>query len=250
MINVIEKAKKSSLLSIILALAATVLVIELSDLIANPVSGFLKQHFELNFYTGNVISKFFMLLFSVLAILLINGGKLTNFGFNIPHKFGYIRLVLLTIGIAIASFIVGSILFIVILNSVFPIDSIGGSTMGFPEQQSLLEIILTVWIWSSLCEEVLTRGLLQGVIQHFNSKKFLRLSLPVWISGIFFGLMHTSLIYGGMSFWFVAFVVFNTSIIGLLAAYYREKTGSIFPAFLVHVLANIVGFMPSIIFNA
>ncbi|HDP55558.1 MAG TPA: CPBP family intramembrane metalloprotease [Bacteroidetes bacterium] len=249
MINIVEKAKSSSLLSFILALAATVLVIELSDLIANPVSGFLKQHFELNFYTSNVISKFFMLLFSILAILLINGGRLKGFGFKMPSKFGYVRLILLTIGIALASFIFGSILFIVILNSVFPIDSIGGSTMGFPEQQSLLEIVLTVWIWSSLCEEVLTRGLLQGVIQHLYSKKFLRLSLPVWISGIFFGLMHTRLINGGMNFWFVAFIVFNTSIIGLLAAYYREKSGSIFPAFLVHVIANIVGFMPSLFVN-
>jgi membrane protease YdiL (CAAX protease family) len=249
MINVVEKAKGSSLLSIILALAATVLVIELSGLIANPVSEFLKLNFELNFYTGNVITKFFMLLFSILAILLINGGRLKGFGFKIPSKFGYVRLILLTIGIALASFIFGSIVFIAILNSVFPIESIGGSAIGFPEQQSLLEIILTVWIWSSLCEEVLTRGLLQGIIQHLDSKKFLRLSLPVWISGIFFGLMHTRLIFGGMSFWFVAFVVFNTSIIGLLAAYYREKSGSIFPAFLVHVIANIVGFLPSLFVN-
>jgi membrane protease YdiL (CAAX protease family) len=185
-----------------------------------------------------------MLVFSILGILIVNGGKLKGFGFIMPTKFQYVKLALSAIGITIASFVVGMVVFIIILSNLFPIDSIGGSTVGFPKEDSIVEMILTVWIWSSLCEEVFTRGFLYGTIQHLDSKKFLRLSIPVWISGIFFGLMHTQLIHNGMSFWFVAFIVFNTTIIGLVAAYYREKSGSLFPAFLVHFLANVVGSFP------
>ena len=88
-------------------------------------------------------------------------------------------------------------------------------------------MILTVWIWSSICEEVLTRGLIQGFMKYQTNIKFLKLSLPVWISGIFFGAMHLLLLKMNMDIWLVSFIVFNTTTVGLLAAYYREKTNCI-----------------------
>ncbi len=247
MINVIEKTKNNALLSIVLALVVSLLVIELSHLCSEPIANLFEAKYNLNFYTNNVFLKFFMLFFSILFIFLLNGGKLKGFGFVMPTKFRYGKFTLTVISISIASFVFGMVVFIIFLNSLFPVESIGGSTVGFSEGESIVEMILTVWIWSSLCEEVLTRGLLYGTIQHLASKKFLRLSLPVWISGLFFGYMHSRLITFGMSFWFVAFIVFNTTVIGLVAGYYREKSGSLFPAFLAHFLANIVGYFPMII---
>ena len=244
MINLIEKTKRNAVISIVLAMVVSLLVIELSHLSAEPITNLFKAKYNLNFYTNNLFVKFFMLIFSMLVIFILNGGKLKGFGFVMPTKFRYGKFTLRVIGISAASFVVGMVVFVIVLNNLFPVESLGGKTVGFPKGESILEMILTVWIWSSLCEEVLTRGLLYGTIQHLASKKFLRLSLPVWISGLFFGYMHMRLLSFGMSFWFVAFIVFNTSVIGLVAAYYREKSGSLFPAFLVHFLANVVGSFP------
>ena len=115
---------------------------------------------------------------------------------------------------------------------------------GFPEPDSYLEFILAVWIWSSLAEEIFCRGLLQSLLSNLKHIKFLRLSIPVIISGLFFGAMHLTLLNGNMGFWFVMLIVFNASVIGFVAAYYREKTGSLLIAFLIHFTANVVGYLP------
>ena len=52
-----------------------------------------------------------------------------------------------------------------------------------------------------------------------------------------------------MDVFFVSFIVFNTTVIGLLAAYYREKTGSVYVSIMIHILANIIGYLPAIIFG-
>ncbi len=71
--------------------------------------------------------------------------------------------------------------------------------------------------------------------------------MPVIISGLFFGAMHLSLLFVGMGHWFVSFIVFNTTVIGLIAAYYREKSDSIIPPIIIHFTANVVGSIPIII---
>ena len=45
----------------------------------------------------------------------------------------------------------------------------------------------------------------------------------------------------------VSFIVFNTTVIGLLAAFYREKSESLIPPVIIHFLANAVGSAPLII---
>jgi membrane protease YdiL (CAAX protease family) len=39
----------------------------------------------------------------------------------------------------------------------------------------------------------------------------------------------------------VVFIVINATILGLLAGYYRETSGSIIPAIAVHMTFNVVG---------
>jgi membrane protease YdiL (CAAX protease family) len=235
--------RKSPLLSTISAILLGVIIFEASRLTSKPIVNLLESNLALNFYTKNTILKFFMLLYSLIAILLVNNGRFTGFGFNYAKNVKFFKFTFRIIGITFAAFIIGVVLFMVILNKVFPT----GNSTGFPEQNSIIQMILTIWIWSSLCEEVLVRGLIQSYIQHLQTIKFFRLSLPVLVSGFFFGAMHLSLISAGMGAWFVTFTVFNTTIIGLLAAYYREKTDSLIPAFWVHFLANFVGSIPLII---
>lgn len=239
----IEFLNEKPLFSILLTLLFGFVIVKISSMSAKPVSDFLIQKMELNFYTKNVVFKFFMLVYSLLAILVFNKGSFANYGFIFPQNFKYLGFSLRVMGISAAALVFGSLLFMAVLNHLFPT----GNSTGFPEQKSLLQMILTVWIWSSLCEEVLVRGFIQGRIQKFQKYRFFKLSLPVLVSGLFFGAMHLSLIKAGMGPWFVAFIVFNTSVLGIVAAYYREKSGSLFPAFLAHFLANFIGSIPLII---
>jgi membrane protease YdiL (CAAX protease family) len=241
--KLIEDLLKKSWLAIISTILMGATIILLSFAIADPITNIINSHFELNFYTKNTIFKFFILLLSIAAILLVNKGKLSGYGFNRPENIKYLNFSIKVAGISVASLIFGAIVFMGILNHLFPT----GNSAGFPEQKSIIQMVLTIWVWSSLCEEVLVRGFVQGYIQHLKHLKIFRLSVPVVVSGLFFGAMHLTLFKAGMGLWFVLFITFNTSVIGLTAAYYREKTNSLIPAFWVHFIANAIGSLPLII---
>lgn len=241
--TIIKRIQNNVILTILTTLFLGITIFFISKLLADITIPFLKNYFELSFYTKNTIFKFYMLILSIITILVINKGSLKNYGFSTAKDTNYLKMTLITIAITIGAFIIGNILFIVILSHLFPTEN----TNVFPKVDSLIEQILTVWIWSSICEEVLVRGLLQGFMNHLKTKKILGLSLSVIISGLLFGSMHLSLISAGMGIWFVSFILFNTTIIGLLAAYYREKSESLIPPILIHIIANVVGSTPLII---
>jgi len=101
-----------------------------------------------------------------------------------------------------------------------------------------------VWIYASVCEEVLTRGLLQTLLtgkKDAGAAARRGLSLPVLLSGIFFGLMHLVLIKSMGPAAFPMIVV--ATFLGIVAARYREKTGSLIPAVFVHALFNVGGML-------
>ena len=240
---IIDRVQNNVKLTIIASLLLGITVLMLSHLLQKSTLLFIENYIELNFYTKNVIFKLYILILSISSILLINRGSLKEYGFRFPEKTNYLKLSLLSVGGTIGSMIIGGVIFLGILNHIFPSENI----TGFPEASSFLERIIAIWIVSSICEEVLVRGLVQGFMNHLKEKKIMRLSLPVIISGLFFGAMHLSLLISGMGHWFVCCIVFFTTSIGILAAYYREKTKSLIAPILVHIIANIVGSLPLII---
>lgn len=241
--KVIAFLQKNLFINVISAVFLGASVFFLSSFIAKPISDIVGNHIELDFYSRNYFIKFFILIFSLLVILLVNKGNLSGYGFKRNSNIKYFPFIFKVAGISIAALIFGSILFMGILNRVFPT----GNSAGFPEPKSILQMILAVWIWSSFCEEVLLRGLVQSFMQKFTHIKLFHLSIPVIVSGLLFGAMHLSLFRAGMGLWFVCVIVFNTSVIGLMAAHYREKSGSLIPAFWIHFIANVVGSLPLII---
>lgn len=241
--TLIQKIKSNTILTIITAFILVLIVLFGSKLLSSYTAPFIEEYFALNFYTKNTIGKFYMLLLSIIIILIVNNGSLKNYGFTRAKNIRYSKMILITIGIVIVSFIVGQILFVGILGHLFPTEN----TKSFSKPNSIIEMIITVWIWSSICEEIMVRGLMQGFMNHLKTKRFLGLNLSVIISGLFFGFMHLSLLGVGMGQWFVSFIVFNTTVIGLIAAYYREKSGSLLPPVLIHFIANLVGSLPLII---
>lgn len=113
---------------------------------------------------------------------------------------------------------------------------------------SRVQEILFVWVYASVSEEVLARGLLQSLLRPLARVRLpigggRHLSFPVVLSAAFFGCMHVVLsdVLGSA----VVAVIVLTTLLGLVAGYYRERTGGLVPAIIVHSLFNIGGSLPN-----
>ena len=107
-----------------------------------------------------------------------------------------------------------------------------------------LQGVIFVWIYASVSEEVLTRGLLQTLLSVGPSggARRARFSMPVVLSALFFGAMHVVL-FESMGPAAVP-VIAMVTLLGFVAAHYRETTGSLIPAVVVHALFNVGGMLP------
>jgi membrane protease YdiL (CAAX protease family) len=121
----------------------------------------------------------------------------------------------------------------------------GGQGTGGPFEFTKSQIVVFVWIYASVSEELLTRGLLQTLLSgnaRVGAGTSRKLSTPVIVSALFFGAMHLVLVksMGPLAIPVILLAVF----LGLVAARYRERTGSLLPAIIVHALFNIGGTLP------
>jgi membrane protease YdiL (CAAX protease family) len=110
---------------------------------------------------------------------------------------------------------------------------------------SVPQVIVFVWLLASLAEEVLTRGLLQGMMSAWAGRPvnlfFVRLHAPVIVSAAFFGAMHLPLLGMGADRAAVAIIVTSAFVLGLIAGQFRHRTGSLWPAMAAHSCANVAG---------
>lgn len=179
-----------------------------------------------------------MLVFTLVMALILSKGKLSEYGFKLPVNFQPIKMMIFGLGIGIG----GATLSALIIQPLTPMSDSMMST-GF------LHILLFVWLIASICEEVLYRGLIQSFLSPLSKYGFtiirFRISIPVLIGAFLFGVMHMMLLTMGMDFAFVLSIVILAFIMGVVAGYYREKTGSLISAIIVHIFANIGGYLLS-----
>ena len=113
----------------------------------------------------------------------------------------------------------------------------------FHPDYSFAQTIIFIWFYASVSEEILTRGLIQSFLIPLSGHGFdvfgVRISLPVITGALFFGLMHAALLTTGMALYPVISIVVFATILGLIAGFQREQTGSLIPAILVHAFGNI-----------
>lgn len=171
-----------------------------------------------------------MLIFSILFILILNKGSLKGYGFNWSLNFPLTKIVFISLAFGFLSYLIGSLF--------------NASASNMPSLEfTFLEEILYIWILASICEEVFTRGLIQGYLsplKQFGIKFFkYHLSLPVLIGAILFGVMHFGLLAVGVHFLTVMNIVAFGILLGLIAGYHKEKTNSLIPAIIVHICFNI-----------
>nr|WP_321452772.1 type II CAAX endopeptidase family protein [uncultured Carboxylicivirga sp.] len=223
----IQAIKQKPWLSVCFAIFIAIVIFIMSHGAARITIDLLPESLQLDWLLQNIPMKIYMAVLSIVAILLFNKNSFQGYGFQKPRNTKYFKLVLTTFIGTYASMIIGGVVFMGILNHLFPT----GNTKTFAEFGSIVEMIIAAWIVSSIGEEILFRGFVQGFIQHLKNIKILNLSLPVIISGVSFGCMHLVLITVGMNIWFVCLQLLFTTTIGLIAAYYREKSDSILPPY-------------------
>lgn len=172
-----------------------------------------------------------ILVASFTVILILSRGKAAAYGLRVPTSFPLGQIALLSCGV--------SALFNLTLKFL-PTEG-----LLFLRDYSFVQKIIFVWIYASVAEELLTRGLVQSFLAPLAERRYafgrLRISLPVIVAALFFGAMHLALLAMGVDAYTVILVVICALALGLVAGHFREKTGSLVPAIVAHSLANVTG---------
>ena len=212
----------SLLIALSLSAAIAVVSLYLADVVGPPEGAFVP---------GSFVTHTAMLFLSLLAMKLMPGDGLSSFGLTLgTYRFSpkILLWAVPTAGLSVFGWLA----------------SRAGGVPSAVGDRTVLQSILFVWIYASVCEEVLTRGLLQTLLHRWAGARPPSggWSAPVVLSGLFFGAMHLVLLRSMGPAALVPIVL--ATLLGFLAARYRASTGSVVPAIIVHVLFNVGGMLP------
>ncbi len=133
------------------------------------------------------------------------------------------------IGIWAVGFLVMGI-YTIIQNFLFPQSMESLEVLGeFLKDANIVEKLVILSLAPAICEEILFRGLIYGSLERkIGVKK------AIIISGLLFGAFH---LYPAK--------MLTTGILGMFFAFVVYKTGSIYPAILIHFLNNALALLSS-----
>ncbi|MDD5263238.1 MAG: CPBP family intramembrane metalloprotease [Candidatus Bipolaricaulis sp.] len=182
--------------------------------------------------TNSLVTHGLMAILSVAAIAGLSQGRFEAFGFTVGTFRWSFLLLLWTIPSAVLT---------------LPrLAGRGGGPPATPFGLSPAQTVVRVWVVASIAEEILTRGLIQSSLGVLSDVGFSVgahfLSLPVLTGALAFSAMHLVLLkrIGAKA----APVLVVAFLLGCIAGVYRETTGSLIPAVLVHMLFNVGGAVP------
>lgn len=201
------------------------------------IATYLGKVIKLNneFIPSSFVIHSIMLLLSIFCIFIFK--KNVNFKISLPKLRKIFRPILFGILVTIIANVAISII----------IKILGGSIEEHPALSSMnaLQIFIFIFIYASIAEEMLFRGLLLNFLEPLKEKGFnflkRKISLSVIISALAFGFGHLILIFTGVNSAFLIRVVVFTTILGLVAGYYQEKYDNNAFAIIVHMAGNSIG---------
>ena len=116
------------------------------------------------------------------------------------------------------------------------IVGLGFTPMAGLREMGLPRIIAIIWFGSTIAEEVFVRGLIQGWMQPLESGAERSTSIArILASGLLFGALHLSLFLAGNDTRTAATIVIATTLLGLVCAWSRERSGSLIGPLLSHL---------------
>lgn len=215
----------------VLAIASVITMLVTQTLLADLV----KTHAWLSQFTATTS----MLILSLLLILMLSKGKIATYGFTLPVGMRLIWIIVIGLLLGFISTLLANLL--------------PSKGLTFVEDFTFLQTVILVWIYASISEEILTRGLIQSYLSPLSKNGFgvfgIFVSLPVLLSALFFGFMHLPLLTLGIDMYTVLITIVFAFMVGIAAGYFREQTGSLIPAILVHMFANIGGSLCALLFE-
>lgn len=112
-------------------------------------------------------------------------------------------------------------------------------------QYSLVTYVVFIWFFSSVAEEIFVRGWMQSAIRPSVQGKCCGLASDgaVLSSALLFGAMHLAILLRGVDGLTAVILIPATFLLGFLCAFVRQKSGSLFPAIIAHVLFNMGAFV-------
>jgi membrane protease YdiL (CAAX protease family) len=197
-----------------------------------------------SWFSESVFTHLAMLIVSLVFIYTLSSGNVESFGFHSVSPRVLPKAILAGVVTVIAASIIPGIVIVLITG-----PEAAREGMGPLKGVTPLQFFTSIFVLASIAEEVLFRGLIQSVLAPLATRGIrlprVHLSVPVILAGVAFGLSHLILI-GNTPGLMVAQIVFAATILGFVAGYYREKTGSIIPAIVVHMVFNIPGLLGKI----
>lgn len=106
----------------------------------------------------------------------------------------------------------------------------------------LLGIVLWIWVFSSIVEEVFCRGWFQSLVAGAGTRA------AVGWSAALFGTMHLGLLFSNVEIAAVVVIVLSVTALGYVCATARARTGSLRPAIAAHMMFNVGGFLAGVIY--
>jgi membrane protease YdiL (CAAX protease family) len=184
------------------------------------------------------VTQIVLFVTSTVLIILIGRGETGMFGIQRAAACHIKRSVLLSTA-ACSVLVVAGILCVAASGGSLQPESSATAVAG-----GIVKAIVSIWIVASMTEELFFRGLIMGFLSPLKNWGFrimgAYLSVPVIVSAAGFSLGHL-LLLSVMDARMVAVIVANTAVLGLIAGYYREQSGSLIPAIGAHMTFNIVG---------
>jgi len=169
---------------------------------------------------------------AVLIMLIIGRGNLRRFGFQRGSQWRLVRVAL----IVLAAELLISLAFLP-----FPKPGPDHFAADFTWWQTLIGVLIV----ASTLEEVVARGLVQTIVDPLRNHGLhigrLNLSVPVLTGAVYFSAMHIPLLVMGIDTVQGIHILCSTFALGLIAGYFRESSGSLIPAVIAHMLANVYG---------
>ena len=209
------------------------------------IATYFGKMFELNneFISPSFVLHSIMLGLSIFCILVFK--KNLNYRISLPKFRKILRPILFGILVTIIANVTISIITKVV----------GGSLEEHPllSTMNAFQIFTFVFLYASIAEEMLFRGILLNFLEPLKAKGFnflkRKISLSVIISALAFGLGHLILIFTGVNSAFLIRIVLFTTILGLVAGYYQEKYDNNAYAIIVHMAGNSIGVIGVLLMN-
>ena len=193
---------------------------------------FLKIDFLNQIYNKDehLIYGVIQLVSSFLLILYLSKEQIAKYGFKVSLiKFDWVFY-----------FFIIFIFFVVILKALNIID---GNTSYFGDYKSIWKEVVISSIFKPVAEEIFFRGLIQSYIAETlkDKRSFIKYNIyiPIICSVIIFGITHLQLTFY-MSMGSIIGFSLKILFLGYVFAYFREKSGSLYPSILAHVIHNLV----------